>query len=302
MLLVRTRSGMPTPSSGKPVLGTFLSQDESGAEHPAPIAVNRIIGNGEAGPEEKQIPAACGRASPDTTLAHPVEIKPHARCGEDACGGRKQDLSLLLFCSPVLPLSLPSCGGSSAGKVVSILLSPSPVSVAYGQSNITLTAAAVNSGNATVSTTFTFSSSNAAAISISPAGLICGGSWDANFVTCSPPVNRTPQSATITVTAQNVTQTVQAYVHEKVDGVMVSGFRPPQGTFSTSYPGIGASGAACAQRQLHLHIVVDGIWRPGQFNSQRVAAAISGQSCKQRPDGLRLANTLPPRRAISLPT
>ena len=183
-------------------------------------------------------------------------------------------VAFLLSC---VVLSLPSCGGSNAGKVVSITLSPSPVSVAYGQSNITLTAAAVNAENGTVSTTFTFSSSNAAAISISPAGLICGGSWDANFVTCSPPVNRTPQSATITVTAQNVTQTVQAYVHEKVDSVMVSGFRPPQGTFSTSYPGIGIERRGVRlEHQLHLHIVVDSVWRPGQFNLQRVAAAISG--------------------------
>ena len=151
--------------------------------------------------------------------------------------------TFLLSCVALL---LPGCGSSNAGKVVSIMLSPSPVSVAYGQSNLTLTAAAVNAGNSTVSAAFTFASSNAAAVSISPAGLICGGSWDASFVTCTPPANRTPQSATITVTAQNVTQTVQAYVHEKVDSVMVSGFRPPQGTFTTSYPGIGASGAACA--------------------------------------------------------
>jgi hypothetical protein len=152
-------------------------------------------------------------------------------------------IAFLLSCVALL---LAGCGSSNSGKVVLITLSPSPVSVAYGQSNITLSAVAVNAGNATVSTTYTFSSSNSAAVSISPAGLICGGSWDASFATCTPPANRTPQSATITVTAQNVTQTVQAYVHEKVDSVMISGFRPPQGTFTTAYPGIGASGAACA--------------------------------------------------------
>ena len=43
-------------------------------------------------------------------------------------------LALLLSC---IALSLPSCGGSSAGKVVSITLTPSPVSVAYGQVDIT---------------------------------------------------------------------------------------------------------------------------------------------------------------------
>jgi hypothetical protein len=129
---------------------------------------------------------------------------------------------------------LPGCGGSN-NKVVSITLTPSPVSVAYGQSNITLTATAVNSNNATVSTTFTFASSNTAAVSISPSGEICGGTWDANFVTCSKPASLTPQTATITVTAQTVAATVQAYVHENVDSIVIS-----------SGPGVGSAGPICA--------------------------------------------------------
>jgi hypothetical protein len=153
-------------------------------------------------------------------------------------------LAFLLSCIASI---LPGCGSSSAGKVVSITVTPSPVSLAYGQHGIVLTATAVNGSNATVSTTFTFASSNTAAISVAPTGEVCGGTWDANFVTCSKPASLTPQTATITVTAQNVIRTVQAFVHEKVDSVMISGFRPPQGTsFSSAYPGIGVSGSACA--------------------------------------------------------
>jgi len=148
-------------------------------------------------------------------------------------------LALLLSCIVSI---LPGCGGSSAGKVVSITLTPSPVSVAYGQHNIVLTATAVNSSNATVSTTFTFASSNTSAVSIAPDGTICGGTWDANFVTCSKPATLMPATATITVTAQTVTATVQAYVHEKVDSVLITGVLPSQ-----AYPGIGSTtGPLCA--------------------------------------------------------
>ncbi len=143
-------------------------------------------------------------------------------------------LALLLSC---VALTLPGCGGSNAGKVASITLSPSPVSVAYGESDVRLTASAVNSSNAAVSASFTFASSNTAAISVSPTGQICGGTWDANFFNCAKPANSTPQSATITVSVvgQTPTQTVQAYVHEKVDSVAV-----------TSYPGVGTAGPNCA--------------------------------------------------------
>jgi hypothetical protein len=140
-------------------------------------------------------------------------------------------LALLLSC--IVPI-LPSCGGSSAGKVVSITVTPSPVSVAYGQV-LQLTATAVNNNNGIVSTGFTFASSNTSAVSIAPSGALCGGTWDANFVTCSKPASLVSATATITVTAQVVTATVQAYVHEKVDSVAI-----------TSYPGIGLTGPICA--------------------------------------------------------
>jgi hypothetical protein len=106
--------------------------------------------------------------------------------------------------------------------------------LAYGQTTV-LTATAVNSANAVVSTGFTFASSNASAVSIAPDGTLCGGTWDANFVTCSKPASSVPQTATITVTAQTVTQTVLAYVHEKVDSVVITGG-----------PGVGSSGPICA--------------------------------------------------------
>ena len=61
-------------------------------------------------------------------------------------------LALLLSCVVSI---LPGCGGSSATKVVSITVTPSPVSVAYGQV-LQLSATAVNSNNGVVSTGFAF--------------------------------------------------------------------------------------------------------------------------------------------------
>jgi hypothetical protein len=142
-------------------------------------------------------------------------------------------LALLLSCIVSI---LPGCGGSSASKVVGITVTPSPVSVAYGQV-LQLSATAVNSNNGVVSTGFAFASSNTSAVSIAPSGALCGGTWDANFVTCSKPASSVPATATITVTAQTVTQTVQAYVHEKVDSVVI-----------TSVPGSCTSLAASASQ------------------------------------------------------
>ncbi len=126
-------------------------------------------------------------------------------------------LALLLSCIVSI---LPGCG-CSAGKVASITVTPSPVSVAYGQV-LQLSASAVNNNNAAVSTSFAFASSNTSAVSIAPSGALCGGTWDANFVTCSKPASLVPATATITVTAQTITASVQAYVHEQVDSVVIT--------------------------------------------------------------------------------
>ncbi len=140
-------------------------------------------------------------------------------------------LALLLSCVASI---LPGCGSSSA-KVASITLTPSPISVAYGQ-KLLLTPSAVSSSNVVVSTGFTFASSNTAAVSIAPDGTVCGGTWDANFQTCSKPANLVPATATITVTAQTIVKTVQAYVHEQVDSVVI-----------TSVPGCTSLAASAAQ-------------------------------------------------------
>ena len=143
------------------------------------------------------------------------------------------------------------------------------------KSTLQLTAAAVNSGNATVSTSFTFASSNTAAVSISPAGAICGGTWDANFVTCSQA--REPRASNRDHNRHRADRhpNRSGLRHEKVDSVMISGFGPRSTRLD---PGIGVSGATCASSTNCTCTSLSTVFGV-QVSSvvQRVAAAIPGE-------------------------
>ncbi len=138
-------------------------------------------------------------------------------------------LSLLLLSTGLL---LVACGGGG-NNPVAINVTPSPASMAFGQT-VQLNAQAVNSGGAVVQgATFTYASSNGS-IQVSPnGGAICAGHWDSNFINCcpgtwnsnytacSPLINlHAAQFATITVSSGNLTpQPVQVFVHVGVDTV-----------------------------------------------------------------------------------
>ena len=167
-------------------------------------------------------PSACGTPSPDTTLTHPVENEPHITSAGRMHAAVANDifclLALLLSCIASI---LPGCGSSNT-KVASITLTPSPVSLAYGQHNIVLTATAVNNANAVVSTSFAFASSNASAVSIAPDGTLCGGTWDANFVTCSKPTSLVPATATITVPHRLLPRPFRPTCTKQLDSVAIT--------------------------------------------------------------------------------
>jgi len=151
-------------------------------------------------------------------------------------------LSLLLFIT----------GCSGGGKVQtpvasSILLSPSSLSLNEGQV-LTVTPTALNSSGQVVAVDFTFSSSNPALASISSAGAVCGGQFDANSIVCSP--NGDGQ-ATITVTSGSASATATVYVHKQVDRVVMNSFSdcgsmgtlltPSAVAYNTSAPGCSPS-------------------------------------------------------------
>ena len=124
-------------------------------------------------------------------------------------------LGLLLF--------LGACSGGTSVQTpvaASIILSPSTLSINEGQV-VTVTATALNFNGQQITVDFTYSSSNPALASISSAGLVCGGQFDANSIVCSP--NGDGQ-ATITVTSGTVHATAPVYVHKQVDRVEITPF------------------------------------------------------------------------------
>jgi hypothetical protein len=151
-------------------------------------------------------------------------------------------LGLLLFTT--------ACSGAAKVQTpvaASITLSPSTVSVNEGQV-VTLRATALNSAGVQVTVDYTFTSSNPALASVSSAGLVCGGSFDANSIVCSP--NGDGQ-ATITVTSGSASATAPVYVHKQVDRVVVNPFNdcessgtllnPSATVYNTTAPGCSPS-------------------------------------------------------------
>ncbi len=113
--------------------------------------------------------------------------------------------------------------------VSKIVMSPNTVSLNVGQV-IKITGIPQNSSGATVVADVSYSSTNPSQISISPSGYVCGGVWDANFITCTALPGKTGVGqATITATSGTVTGTALAYSHLQVDEISVN---PPSGCVS----------------------------------------------------------------------
>jgi hypothetical protein len=151
-------------------------------------------------------------------------------------GHRMQSPALkLAFLFLPLVMILAGCGGSSStnNTVAQVNISPASASLVAGQV-VQLTASAVNAANSAVTTTFTFNSSNSTIATISPAGLVCGGVWDSNFVVCNgndASGNPISGTATLTATAGGVTSgPVSIAVHPSITSVSVDA--PAAGCFS----------------------------------------------------------------------
>ena len=127
-----------------------------------------------------------------------------------------------------LTFILTGCGGGSSSSnqtVTQVVLSPSNVSVNAGEV-VQLGASAQNSAGNSVSATITYKSSNSNIASVSTAGEICGGTWDATFIVCNglSGGNFVSGTATITAIAGGVTSNaVTVSVHPKVTAVTVDG-------------------------------------------------------------------------------
>src|SRR5262249_13811955 len=120
------------------------------------------------------------------------------------------------------------------GTVGQVTLTPATLSIVAGQvSQITPSATNPTGGAVSPLPTFTFNSSNTSIASISPAGEVCGGVWDALFIVCNgndASGNPIAGSALVTASAQGVSSApVQVSVHPPVSSVVVD---PVAGCFS----------------------------------------------------------------------
>ena len=141
--------------------------------------------------------------------------------------------SFLVF--PVLfglVLSLPSCGGGTpkANVVAAVSVPLSTVSLNKGDV-YQLSPTATDKNGTTVIAQFEFSSNNTALLNVSTSGSLCAGTWDTNFIVCTPTAGS--GSAAVTVSASGISTTVTVFVHEKVDSVQVD----PLGTDCVSATG-----------------------------------------------------------------
>jgi Big-like domain-containing protein len=125
----------------------------------------------------------------------------------------------------VLMAALAGCGGGSSSTTTTpstITTNPSTLSLNLGGvAAISVTVTDSKGGVVPNPPTFTYSSSNTAVATVSTAGSVCAGKWDANFIVCDT-TGVVPGTANITITSGTVTGTVPVFTHLHVDRVTVS--------------------------------------------------------------------------------
>lgn len=129
---------------------------------------------------------------------------------------------LLIVFLLLLALGPIGCGGGSAvGPAHTVTVAPSPLSMNLGQVQQVAASVTDANNNAVGTETITFTSSDTTIASVSPAGLVCAGTWDSTFVHCNP-----GKVGTATVTAKaspsGITSNgVPVHVHFKADSIVV---------------------------------------------------------------------------------
>lgn len=126
---------------------------------------------------------------------------------------------------------LAGCGGSSTktnNAVTQITATPTTLSINSGDV-ASPSFIAENSANTPVAANLTFTSSNTNVATVSNAGAVCGGQWDATFVVCTGVIGGVPVqgTATITATAGGVTSPgITVSVHPRISSVVLTGGFP----------------------------------------------------------------------------
>src|SRR5215469_6129026 len=122
-------------------------------------------------------------------------------------------------------LGIAACGGGSkagpplfAGKVA---LSPSTTTSLEAGATLIFSTSVQTASGTNLSTTVTYTSSDTSILTVSPAGIACGGHWDALFTTCTPGA---PGVVQVTASALGGTSIPTfVFVHPPIDNITVNG-------------------------------------------------------------------------------
>lgn len=130
----------------------------------------------------------------------------------------------LLWLVVAFILFLCGCGGSTPppvnGTPARVTLSPA-TSASLQQGSLLVFVATAQSGlGSTVRSTFTWASDNPTVLTVSPAGIACGGKWNPNYTICTPGGIGV---ANVTATALGATSApTMVFVHAPIDDIQVS--------------------------------------------------------------------------------
>ena len=134
---------------------------------------------------------------------------------------RRYSRSLTLAVLVPALFGLAACGGSKRANSAPASISVAPVTLSLTTGGVASLTPTVLDGDGFVvtSATFTFASSDASIATVSSAGLVCAGTWDANNIVCTPgPTGH----AEINITSGSLSTTVPVYAHGQVDSVHIS--------------------------------------------------------------------------------
>ena len=147
-------------------------------------------------------------------------------------------------------LTLSSCGGDApkANVVATVTLPLTTISLNKGEVS-QLSPTATDKDGATVLATYTFASDNTALVNVSTNGAMCAGTWDTNFIVCTPTTSS--GTAKVTVTAGGISTSATVYVHEKVDSIQIdstaSDCTSSTGTVQLTAHAFSSDPAACTR-------------------------------------------------------
>src|SRR5215469_8388797 len=122
-------------------------------------------------------------------------------------------------------LGMAACGGGAkagpplfAGKVA---LTPSTTTSLEAGATLIFSTSVQTASGTNLSTTVTYTSSDTSILTVSPAGIACGGHWDALFTTCTPGSPGVVQVTASALGGSSIPTFV--FVHPPIDNITVNG-------------------------------------------------------------------------------